>query len=211
MQPDTSRRAIPRHPLVALTSFRISASVRSHRVRETGRPDPNSPIAETAPVSRSNSLCVLLTLTLLAALSGCGPVPSEEASRTESGTGTGRGLSSAETVSAPSAEPLPQASAAGPTPPAFNMQSLQTTRDQPAKMPEHLVLPELISKKLDSSDVSVRLRALDRWAQQGPTASVDPFVVALDDEDEAVRAKAMVIIEQQLAIEPERGDVSGEQ
>jgi hypothetical protein len=47
----------------------------------------------------------------------------------------------------------------------------------------------------------VRLQALDRWAQQGPSVSLDPLVVALDDEDEAVRTKAMAIIEQQWAAE----------
>jgi HEAT repeat protein len=78
-------------------------------------------------------------------------------------------------------------------------------------MPDHLVLPELIAKELDSPDVSVRLRALDRWTQQGPKASLDPLVIALDDEDEAVRDKAQALIEQQAAVEPEREEVSGEQ
>lgn len=74
-------------------------------------------------------------------------------------------------------------------------------------MPEHLVLPEWIAKELDSPDVSIRLRALDRWAQQGPQASLDPVIIALDDEDEAVRDKAMAIIEQHAAIEPERREM----
>jgi HEAT repeat protein len=78
-------------------------------------------------------------------------------------------------------------------------------------MPEHLVLQEWIAKELDSPDVSVRLRALDRLAQQGPQASLDPLVVVLDDEDETVRAKAMAIIEQHLVIEPEREEVSSKQ
>jgi len=171
-------------------------------------------MTETAPVSRSNNLRVLLALTLFAALIGCGPVPSEEASRSGvsgRGIGSARGLSSTGTVSLHDAEPVPPSSAAGPAPLASHEQSLPDTRDQPARLPEHLVLPDSIAKELDSPDVSVRLRALDRWAQQGPKASLDPLVVALDDEDEAVRAKAMAIIEQQLAIEPEREDVRGEQ
>jgi HEAT repeat protein len=78
-------------------------------------------------------------------------------------------------------------------------------------MPDHLVLPELIAKELESPDVSVRLSALDRWAQQGPKASLDPLVVALDDEDEAVRAKALAIVEHQLTIEQEQEEGNGEQ
>ena len=57
---------------------------------------------------------------------------------------------------------------------------------------------------LDSPDVRVRLRALDRWAQQRPTAALDPLVVALDDEDDDVREKAMAIIEQHWAVERAR-------
>jgi hypothetical protein len=44
---------------------------------------------------------------------------------------------------------------------------------------------------------------LETWAQQGPSAPLDPLVVALDDEDGDVRAKAMAIIEQQWAVEEE--------
>lgn len=68
MQPDTSGRITLRSPLVALASFRISAPVRLYRIRRGGRPDLNSPMVETASVSLSNSLIVLLALTLLAAL-----------------------------------------------------------------------------------------------------------------------------------------------
>jgi HEAT repeat protein len=60
-----------------------------------------------------------------------------------------------------------------------------------------------MAKELASPDVQVRLKALDRWAQQGSHAPLDPLVVALNDEDEQVRAKAMAIIEQQWAVEEE--------
>lgn len=211
MQPDTSKRITSRGPPVAFTSFRISRPIRSHRVRAAGRPDLNSPIADRASISLSNSLSGLLAVTLLAALIGCGSAPSEEASGKESMTGTARGLSSASTVPRLGAEPVPLSLAAAPTPDAFTKQSLPEMHDQPAGIPNHLVLSESIAKELDSPDVSVRLRALDRWAQQGPEVSLDPLVVALDDEDEAVRDKAMAIIEQQAAIEPEQEEVSGEQ
>jgi len=70
-------------------------------------------------------------------------------------------------------------------------------------LPDYLVLPEWIAKELDSPKVPVRLQALDRWAQQA-RPSINPLVVALDDDDEDVRAKAMAIIERQWAVEPER-------
>jgi len=40
-------------------------------------------------------------------------------------------------------------------------------------------------------------------AQQGPEAPLDPLVVALDDADDAVRTKAMTIIERQWAVAQE--------
>lgn len=100
---------------------------------------------------------------------------------------------------------------AGPTPLVSHERSLSDALDQSAKPPEHVVLSESIAKELDSPDVSVRLRALDLWVQQGPKASLDPLVVALDDEDETVRAKAMALIEQQEAIEPEREEIKRDQ
>ena len=47
----------------------------------------------------------------------------------------------------------------------------------------------------------MRLGALDTWAQQGAQAPMDPLIVALDDENDDVREKAMTIIEQQWVIE----------
>ena len=58
------------------------------------------------------------------------------------------------------------------------------------------VVPAWMAKELDSPDVRVRLRALDRWAQQGRRGSVDPLMLALNDADEQVRARALQLIEQ---------------
>lgn len=74
--PDTSRQITPRSPLVALTAFRISRPIGSHRFREAARPELSFPMVDKAPVSRSHSLSVLLALALLAALIGRGPTPS---------------------------------------------------------------------------------------------------------------------------------------
>jgi hypothetical protein len=54
---------------------------------------------------------------------------------------------------------------------------------------------------LDAPEVSVRIQALDTWAQQGSQAPLGPLVVALDDENDDVRTKAMEIIERHWAIE----------
>jgi HEAT repeat protein len=54
-----------------------------------------------------------------------------------------------------------------------------------------------MAQGLNDSDVSVRLQALDAWVQQGAQAPLDPLIVALDDEDDAVSDKAMAIIEWQ--------------
>jgi HEAT repeat protein len=76
---------------------------------------------------------------------------------------------------------------------------------EPAPRPEHLILPQWIAQALASPEVPVRLRALETWAQQGPSAPLDPLVVALDDEDDDVRAKALQLIEQDWAAEQAAG------
>jgi len=70
-------------------------------------------------------------------------------------------------------------------------------------------IPESIAKGLDSPDVRDRLRALEHWEKKGPKAPLDPVFEALEDENEAIRAKATSIIEQQWAIERERERLEG--
>jgi hypothetical protein len=68
-------------------------------------------------------------------------------------------------------------------------------------LPEYLALPTWIAQALDAPEVSVRLGALDTWAEQGAQAPMDPLIVALDDENDDVREKAMTIIEQHWVAE----------
>lgn len=75
--------------------------------------------------------------------------------------------------------------------------------DAPAPLPDKLVLPIWIAQALEAPDVSARLRALDKWATLGANASIDPLVVALDDDNDDVRKKAMDLIEQHWAVEPQ--------
>jgi len=151
-------------------------------------------------------IAALFTLNL-AGLSGCGSAVSDNASSSES-----RASLSAPAKSQPvlqgTAVPLngPFALATSPGPLAGIAWSKQTpaaNQKGPAPMPEQLVLPAWIAQDLDAPEVSVRLQALDMWAQQGTQAPLDPLVVALDDEDDGVRAKAIAIIERNWAVEQE--------
>lgn len=43
------------------------------------------------------------------------------------------------------------------------------------------------------------LRALDTWAHEAPPGAVDPFVLAFEDKDERVPARAQQLIGQGMA------------
>jgi len=137
----------------------------------------------------------------LAGLSGCGPAVSDNASNSEP-----RASLSAQAKSRPvlqgTAVPLngPFALAASPS---SNNVPAPAAQEALAPIPEQLVLPTWIAQDLDAPEVSVRLQALDLWARQGAKAPLDPLVVALDDEEDDVRAKAIAIIERNWAIEQE--------
>jgi len=65
-------------------------------------------------------------------------------------------------------------------------------------------IPDSIAKGLESPDARERIQALDHWEKKETKAPLDPVFEAFEDENEAVRAKATAIIEQQWAIERER-------
>jgi HEAT repeat protein len=65
-------------------------------------------------------------------------------------------------------------------------------------------IPESIAKSLDSPDAGARYRALEHWEATGTQAPLDPVFEAMEDEDEAVRAKAIAIAEKYWAAEQER-------
>ena len=140
-------------------------------------------------------------LMLLAGLSGCGPAPSDHAPNSESSASLG-----APSEGQPVSQHSPSVSNNPFTPAAFpasNYSPAPAAQEEPTPLPEYLDLPSWIAQALDSPEVSVRLQALDTWAQQGDQAPLDPLVVALDDDDDDVRTKAMEIIEQQWATEEE--------
>lgn len=142
----------------------------------------------------SLSLAWLLGLIVLAGPSGCGPAtpgdPSNVGPRAsvsgppagmvgQEARGAGREGELSEVIVPLGSSPAPLAA--------------------PPRSAEPLVVPAWMAKDLDSSDVRVRLKALDRWGQQAPTGVVDPLILALEDKDERVQARALGLIEQDWA------------
>lgn len=131
----------------------------------------------------------LLGLMLFSGLSGCGPAQSDPE----------QNLASRASQVAP-----PESPATSPrTPSPLSNHATTAMIDDSSPLPDKLVLPIWMAQALDAPDVSVRLRALDKWATLGADASIDPLVVALDDDNDDVRKKAMELIEQHWAVEPQ--------
>lgn len=131
----------------------------------------------------------VLGLMLCSGFSGCGPAVSDTDPNRESRTG----VTASPTLQSASQQGRPSPAGQIPAAPA---------NDFPPQ-PDTLVLPVWMAQALDAPDVSVRLQALDKWAKLGTQASWDPLVVALDDENDDVRNKAMEIIEQRWMEEQE--------
>ena len=131
----------------------------------------------------------LLGLTLCSGFSGCGPAVSDSEPNRE----TRASLTASPAIPSVPQQDRPSPAGQGPPPPA----------DDFPPQPETLVLPVWMAQALDAPDVRVRIQALDKWAKLGTQASLDPLVVALDDENDDVRNKAMEIIEQRWMEEQE--------
>lgn len=155
---------------------------------------------------------------ILVGLAGCGPPSSENAPSLESRASMGgqplskQGPSSridpfTPTAIIPATSLVPLAS--GNEPGALSVKGTVPGVDSPNTMPakstksaeelEPLVVPDWMAKDLDSPDVGTRLRALETWAKSAPPGAVDPLILAFEDKDERVRARAMELIEQDWA------------
>ena len=154
-----------------------------------------------APMSPCVGMIAVLLSISLAGLSGCGPAAPDYSPSLESRASLGM-PSKSQSVTQRSWSPGNGLStqATSPVPSAASNYTQATAQDKPAPLPEHLSLPIWIAQALDAPETSVRIQALDMWAQQGAQAPLDPLVVALDDENDEVRAKAMEIIERHWAI-----------
>ena len=178
-------------------------------------------------------LALLLSLTLLAGLVGCGQTSSEKAPSLESRASVGGPPTSKQgpspgnnplTLVTPAASPVPLASSDKPGIPSGKETvtggerplAVPAPSSQPADSVDALVVPAWIAKELDSPDAGARIRALETWVQSAPPGSIDPLILAYEDKDERVRARAMELIEQDWAraadAEPsggEEGDTNG--
>jgi hypothetical protein len=121
----------------------------------------------------------LLGLMFLAGPSGCGSAPPGDPANVESHAAMAGPSPSAQAPVSGNATTTPAAS------PVPLVSGLAPAGHGEARQAETLVVLARMAKELDSPDVQVRLRALDRWGQQ-----------ALEDEDERVQARALELIEQ---------------
>jgi hypothetical protein len=155
---------------------------------------------ESIIILRPGMIAILLSISL-AGLSGCGPAAPDYSPSLESRAGLGIPSKSQSVIQHPWASGKGVSTpAASPVTSAASKHTQATAQEEPAPLPEHLSLPIWIAQALDAPEASVRIQALDMWAQQGAQAPLDPLVVALDDENDDVRTKAMAIIEQHWAI-----------
>lgn len=144
----------------SLTSFRVDTLVPSPSDRKAGHADLIAPMSMTTLVAQSTGLILLLGLMLLAGVAACGPAPSDQAPSLESRA----------SVAGPSELPalLPKNPSPHSAPLASNPASpLAEQQDEPAPLPEQLVLPQWIAQALDAPEVPVRLRVLDRGGNRG--------------------------------------------
>ena len=149
-----------------------------------------------APALRQSRLFLLLvfSLTLLTGFTGCGPPSSDNAPSLAPGLRVG------EPPPASPAEEDRHISKPAGSPPA---ETPNPKTDGPNKVSASIApqIPDSVAKDLNSPYASLRLGALNHWEANGATAPLDAVFEALQDENEAVQAKAMEIIERRLAAE----------
>ena len=135
-------------------------------------------------------LAWLLGVMALAGLSSCGPASPVDPGNGNSHAALAGPFPAQQAPVSSSASTIPVAS---PVPLASGLASSDHDEARPA---EPLVVPAWIATALKSPDVQVRLQELDRWRQHAPVGSVDPLLLAMEDEDERVQARALALIEQ---------------
>lgn len=128
-------------------------------------------------------LALPMSLLLIAALAGCGPASSENASSPRTDL-----FASAASSATTSPAPLASENKTG---------SVPASSTKPANPMDYLEVPAWFAKDLASADVHTRLRALETWVLISPVGSIDPLILAYGtSDDERVQARAMELIEQ---------------
>jgi DNA polymerase III gamma/tau subunit len=153
--------------------------------------------------------CWFWALGLFFCLSGCGD-PSREAPQTVASDVERhrQAVDSHKTVSAPSGLSTPsrasaQAKASSPTQPSLTPSSqADSSKPSPSSSvsADHEAWQQWYATARESPDISVRLQALETWAQR-PGDQLDPVTYGLVDQDDSVRQRAQELYEQQLVRE----------
>jgi hypothetical protein len=94
----------------------------------------------------------------------------------------------------------------------WQVKSSQEGTNRPAKFeqredrgrPSNPPIPSSVASDLSSTDARVRYQALDYWEAKDSKTPLDPVFEAMEDHDEAVRARATEIVERHWAVEQER-------
>ena len=158
-------------------------------------------------------LALLLGLMFVAGVAGCEQASSNNVSSLEPRPNVSESPLSKQGPSPGNSPLIPVTPTASPVPPASGNERGSASSEKgtvtggnnpravpipsnPADSSEPLLVPTWMAKELDSPDVGTRLRALDTWVQSAPPGSVDPLILAYEDKDERVRARAMELIEQ---------------
>ena len=170
-------------------------------------------------------LALPMSLLLLAGLAGCGPASSDNAptldprasqrepalSQTNPPSRTdliASAASSAKTSPAPLASENGTGSlpGKGTAPVGDSPKAAPASSTKPANPMDTLVIPAWIAKDLNSPDAGTRLQALETWVMFAPAGSIDPLILAYENnDDDRVRARAMDLIEQDWARAAEAG------
>ena len=154
---------------------------------------PNRRGNELAVSPSRSYMVLLLSLMLFAGLVGCGSAPSDQAPT----------VSVRASVDAP---PVSKQSPTLRTDPAASLGNetgaVRASSDS-ANLGDTAVVPVWAAKELNSPDARIRLRALETWVQSAPPGAVDLLLLAYEDKDERVRARAMELVEQAWAREAE--------
>ena len=218
----------PRASIAASSGELVHLGHRQPRpVHTKTRPDP---ISTTSPERSEDMhpsrpclrllcphLVLLLSLTLLAGLAGCGPASSDNPPNlgpraSMAGPSLSKqGPSPRNDPFTPAANPVPLASVngigaksgMGTLPGGGSPHAVPVPSSEPAHPVDGLVVPAWMAKELDSPDVGVRLRALETWAQSAPPGAIGPLILALNDKDERVQARAIELIEEDSERDPE--------
>jgi hypothetical protein len=164
-------------------------------------------------------MALLLSVVFFAGLAGCGPASSDNVPNLGQNTNVGGPFLSKQNLSphtdafTPTANPIFAASVNGPgsvagsgaDPEGHNPLAATVLSSELRHPVEGLIVPEWMAQKLNSSKVRVRLQALETWAQSAPPGAVDPLILAFEDKDERVRARAQQLLEQDWARKAEAG------